>query len=366
MSASPKSTEKSNIELANIERELTKLWASFDSANTQRACLFNLIIFTRDPKREDYFQTILTTVADRFPCRIIMIKSDENAAESYLRSSVAAEVSRASGRAVACEKLIIEASQDLLQRVPFIILPHLQADLPVYLLWGQDPTRESTVLPQLEHLADRVIFDSEFCDDLRAFSEKVRQDCSRLRCTVADMNWARGHGWRNLLSQTFHDEKRVDQLMNCSVMRIQYNGKQNAACQHNAIQALYLQAWIAAQMTWQFASKEQMEGNTRIVYNTGARQCSVLLTPQMSSGTPAGTLLNVDIETHDAAHFQFSRVGDTRTVQVQFSTPDHCDLPYHHLLSSMKREHALLQEVFYEPPSAHYTTMLEMLAHLTP
>jgi len=98
-----------------------------------------------------------------------------------------------------------------------MVLPHLIADLPVFLLWGQDPTADLTVLPKLEGLADRLIFDSEAVDDLPRFASRLLAKASD---GFVDMNWARLSPWRQTLAHPFNNALDIAQLREAETVEI--------------------------------------------------------------------------------------------------------------------------------------------------
>src|ERR1700733_1436277 len=73
---------------ANIQSELTSIWDSLESANKMRACLFNLIIYTKQNTRTAYVRTIAQKVIEKFPSRIIFISVDKDPTHDYLKAKV--------------------------------------------------------------------------------------------------------------------------------------------------------------------------------------------------------------------------------------------------------------------------------------
>ncbi len=72
-----------------------------------------------------------------------------------------------------CDFIQIEASKQTQSKIPFIILPHLLPDLPLYILWAEDPVQDNPISHEMEKWATRIIFDSEVTDNLPAFARTL-------------------------------------------------------------------------------------------------------------------------------------------------------------------------------------------------
>ena len=90
------------------------------------------------------------------------------------------------------DQLIIHVSGKELDKVPFVVMPYLIPDVPIYLLWGQDPTLDDKVLPFFKNFASRVIFDASSTDDLSAFAERALKRGSPTGDNFMDISWAGG------------------------------------------------------------------------------------------------------------------------------------------------------------------------------
>src|SRR5262249_6423514 len=152
---------QNQIQIADLNEELTRLWDEEQGQKKIRASLFSLILYVQKSEKTAFYQSLNKSVVSKFPSRVILIINETNAKENYLRTTVFSETIGEQELKIFCEIIQIEVSGKLIERVPFLILPHILPDLPVYLLWTQDPSLENAVLPHLEPLANRIIFDSE-------------------------------------------------------------------------------------------------------------------------------------------------------------------------------------------------------------
>lgn len=351
------------IQLTDINEELTRLWDTEQGEKKVRASLFNLIIFVQKTERTDHYKNLVKSVVSKFPCRVILIISDEGIKEGYLRTSVGSETVGEGELQIFCEMIQIEVAGKLIERVPFIILPQILPDLPVYLLWTKDPATESTILPHLEHLASRIIFDSESTNDIQAYSKAVLSLTQRFHCQIGDLNWSILAGWREAVSEVFNSSDAFSALTQAKIIRIHYNRPFSNLYKHSDIEAAYLQAWLASRLNWKFQTFENNEGNIRLSYRRPSGETIILVMPQEESELPSGTILSVEIESlSNKKHYSFKRHPQTRQVFIQHSDKERCDLPYCIRLTGHEEGQVIVDEIFYPSGGEHYHDMLETLA----
>lgn len=323
------------------------------------ACLFNLIIYAHHPDQIMSLQVLLEAITERFPCRIIFIECDTEAGEKldvqgFLCSS-------AEGHLPDYEEVRLVVSLSNLNRVPYVVLPYLLADLPVFLLWGQDPSIEKEVLPSLMHLANRLIVDSEDTDDFHRFSQELLAIRKQERLDIVDLNWARFSGWRDALRKVFDSTDRLHSLSKANQILIRYNQCEGISKTGILMQALYLQAWLAAQFGWKL-QKITVEGNARVaVYRHDAGEVLIKLISETEAKRPPGMLLGVEVSTPNQTEFFIKRQLGSRQLMVHISSNEACELPFTLLLPGVRRSYPFLKELFYAPENAHYFTMLHLL-----
>lgn len=358
-------TMQSEIQLTDINKELTRLWNEEQGEKKIRASLFNLILYVQKTDRVPFYQDLVKSVISKFPCRVIMIIGDESAKEKYLRTTVNSETLGEGEQQIYCEIIQIDVAGELVERVPFIILPQILPDLPVYLLWTQDPSSENAILPHLEPIANRIIFDSESTQDLQQYCLSVLSLIHKFHCQVGDLNWSALSGWRKIISEIFNQRENFLHLAQSKIIRIHYNKSRSQYSKHTEIEAAYLQAWLAARLGWKFQSIEQNEGNIRITYRRPVHDLVVLLTPQEEANAPPGIILAVEIEsTKNKSFYTFKRHPETRQVFIQYSDKDRCDLPYFSTLSGVAAGQEIIEEIFYPSGGEHYRDMLSVLSEI--
>jgi len=353
-----------NIKIADIESELNRLWESQEKKGSTRACLFNLIIYSSTERRVNYLEDMAQTIIKKFPCRLIFIRGNESVGSNYLNVSVSTVSSGAGNDSIACDQINIEVGYKLLERVPFLVLPHLIPDLPVYLLWGQDPTTENEILPHLEKFADRLIFDSDCAKDLQMFSIKLLKMIEKSSGEILDLNWAMLFGWREAFSMVFNSKESLDHMAHAKAIHITYNAKKNGVVYHPEIRAVYLLGWIASQMNWRFKSIEQKGNLSQTVFSSDNGNIIISLFPQEENETVPGNILGVEISTYTDHYYSFTRVQAQSKIVIHISSAEACDLPITIPLPDTKRGFTFLKELFYYSPCDSYKRMLTLLSEI--
>jgi glucose-6-phosphate dehydrogenase assembly protein OpcA len=349
-----------HIELTNISEELTQLWNKEQGQKKTRASLFNLILYAQKTSGIDTYQQLIKTVIAKFPCRVMLILT-ENGGNPYLKTSVRSETLGQGEGQVFCEIIQIEVGGKLIERVPYLILPQILPDLPVYLLWTQDPARESSVLPHLEPLANRIIFDSATTVNLQSYSRAVLSLIHRFHCDIGDLCWSACSGWRDLFVQVFNTSEALHSLTQSKMIRIFYNSRETSGQKY--LQAVYFQGWLASRFNWQFQTIENHEGNIRIAYRRPLDEVVVLLIPQEMENLPLGTLLGIEIESaRNKGQYNLKRHPQTNQVFVQYSEKDLCHLPYYIFLGGGSEGQEIVNEIFYPSGGKHYRDTLNILS----
>lgn len=331
-----------------IEPELIRIWEGL-AKEKMRACLFNLIVFNRLSERTDYIRNIVQKVSEKYPCRVLFISSDPSASVPYLKTAVSVV---GSGN-IACDYIDIGVSGPNMEQVPFLLLPHIIPDLPVSLLWTDDPSQPHPLFTPLSKLASRIIFDSESANSLLAFSKAVLQLRQTTGVDTADLNWARIGGWRDLLASVVRS--RFDQI---EEVRITYNARPTEFFCHLKVQSMYLLSWLSSRLKWSF------EKAAKDLHFTFAKQHGEICSAEWAKLGP-GTIISVDLAMADGHLYQCSRIpAQYHHVSIQISSEQQCELPYHFVLGQTATGQSLVQEIITKGTSEHYLEMLQTLGAL--
>jgi glucose-6-phosphate dehydrogenase assembly protein OpcA len=347
------------IDPADIEPELIRIWDSLaKEKKTTRASLFNLIVFTKLSSRTDYFRNIVQKVVEKFPCRTLFISHDPDSPNPYLKTAISVLSPSTQDASIACDQIDIGVGGFDLGKVPSVILPHLLPDLPNYLLWAEDPSIPNPLFASLSKLATRIIFDSESADSLLAFAKTLLDLHKKTGIEIADLNWARTQGWRDLIASTFDTRQRQELLKEISLLKIVYNSRQSEFFCHLKIQAMYLLAWASSRLGWKFE-----KATPSLHFQFKAVDARIQSENWQKLGS--GTVISVAIHTSDGHVFEAGRIKEAyHYAKIQFSSDEQCDLPYRFVLGQTATGQSLVKEICTKGTSMHYLEMLEELTIL--
>lgn len=361
------SADKDEVQIADIYSELAKLGAEGKKKGIIKGCLFNLIVYSQDSKdsqRSNFLKEIVQTVIETFPCRIIFIECDQLAKQNFLKVSVEEETVKKNGTIISSDKILINCTSKYLKRVPYIVLPHFVPDLPIYLLWGQDPSQENEILPYLQKFANRLIFDSDSSCDIRDFCRKMLSDAALRNIPVTDINWASLTSWREILFQVFDSPEKIAQLRSCKELIIRYNNAASEILQHPERRAIYLQGWVAAQLNWQYSNSSFQKDSIKITYKNNQDRTDIMIIGQNMKDLTPGAIVEVEVRTKNDTVFDLLRMTAQPFIKLQISMKDTCELPTTFPLRHSKKGLLFMNEIFFAPCSNHYWNMLKAIESL--
>ena len=348
-------TSVQDIEITNIHAELTKLWDKEQGENKTRASLFNLIIYVPTGQRIKLFDSIVDKVVNKFPCRVLMISCDEKSSTDKLSTSVSSHTIGEGKLSIYCEIIRIEVSGKYRERVPFLVIPNIQSDLPIYLLWTQDPLTDNSTFGSLARIANRVIFDAESTANLQKYSQKLL-DVEKSYCAaVGDLNWSALAPWRKLLAETYNDAQMLNHLRNCSEIKITYNKKESPLHPHTEIEAAYLQAWLASRLGWKLKS--------HLTYLNDKEKVKITIESTLVDLPPGAIVALEMISKSTGGHLQCKRDPNSVQVMAQFSDQEKCHFPVRHVLTGAEEGQEIINEIFYPASAEHFDHALQMLAN---
>ncbi len=342
------------MQASEISSALSRLWDSLEGTNKMRASLFNLLVVAPKNSRSEYVHQITHKVLKRFPSRVISIAIDSTLSPDHLETHVSLIPGARGEYDIVCDSISLEVSPQSLDKVPFIILPHLLPDLPIYLLWADDPVKGSSLPNPLTKWMTRMIFDSEVADNLPSFAKALLDYHETTHCDIADLSWARTENWRELLSSTFYSPERLFALQNASKITITYNSHETPFFCHTKIQALYLQAWLASQLGWKLTSTEP----SHFTYHN----LEITLKADQNPKLPPGTVISLDILTPTKTHFSFSRdPAHPHQIRTIICDVEKCEIPSKYIFTKSQTGLSLVNEIYHTGTSPHFLKVLSFL-----
>lgn len=348
------------IHPADIETELEKIWDSLQGTNKMRACLFNLIIYAKKSQRVGYLNEMSQKIIEKFPCRILFVTYDEGCSSHELKTAVSVMTADEGEYEIACDLIEVEVCSKSHPKVPFVILPHILPDLPIYLVYADDPTFDNPIAEKLEHLAHRIIFDSEATCDLSAFAKAVLSHNKRCHGDVADLNWARTEGWRQLFASVFKGKESLEDIKHASNIQIHFNSRETDYLCHTNIQSIYLQGWVSVQLGW---TLKKAESGLTFQYENEFGGVEVKLIPDKVEDVSPGRILSVEIATDREIQYRFKRKEKcSHHVMIEKSSAELCNLPTNYVLDKDVSGQSLVKEICHKGTSIHYLKVLELLS----
>lgn len=352
------------ISVSDIQAELTRIWDSLEGTNKIRASLFNLIFYTPKKGRIEYIKTIAQKVIEKFPSRVIFITSDRESKQDYLHTEVSVISAGKAEFDVACDLIQIDVGGSQEKRVPFVLLPNIIPDLPIYIVWAEDPCQNNPLFYQLQELATRLIFDSDSTENLSDFSAALLKIYDPSSCAIADLNWGRMESWRELLSSTFYNDDRLAQLRATKNIQIFFNAQKNPFYIHTDIQSIYLQGWIACQLNWKLQGMQKNADGSRFFSyaKENGNKVDVNLYPESYEQIQSGSIISIDVTTEQEEHFSFGRdLAFPHLISMRFSTLEKCEIPLKYIFSKAESGQSLVKEISHKGTSGHFLKLLTMI-----
>ncbi len=229
------------VEVANISKELKKLWSA-DQTRT-RATLFNFAIVCQggDAMRDN--TDLLARFVGTHAFRALLIGFDPAAEDSKVDAWVNANcyLPKAGAKHVCSEQVSLFIHGDPRSRLPNLLFAQLDYDLPLTLWWrGTDVGHMN---PEVWRWVDRLIFDSTAWPAPREPISAIRHQLGTHRTVLCDLAWTRTLHLRQSLAQMFDLPEHAAALNSLTTIRITH------APGARTVAALLL-GWFSAQLGW--------------------------------------------------------------------------------------------------------------------
>lgn len=356
---------KQEVQPVDIEKTLNEIWKDLQGKNKMRACLYNMIIYAKKDRRAGYLQKIAQKTIEKFPSRIIFIIEDQKTKEDYIKSNVSVLQANEGESEIFCDFIEIEISSSYRKRVPFAILPHLLPDLPLYVLWGDDPSKEDSLSFNLEKFATRTIFDSESADSLIDFANAIFKHQKLTNTDIADLNWARIEDWRNLFASTFYSKEQLELLKQTKEINISFNCIDSPFFSHTKTQSIFLGAWIAAQLNWKCTQVFEKKNELVFEFNCDNSSKIIRLIPATVENLRPGRIVMLEIMLPNEHRKVFKRKHDfPHHIIIESCNKDVCELSSQHIFEREESGKSLVHEICHEGTSQHYINMLLLISNI--
>ncbi len=338
--------------------ESSKKTEGKEASKPSSSCLFNIIFYIENESAEKNYQAFLDSLKKKFPCRAIFIveKADSNQ-DNFKIEINGQDCQKAKS---ACDQITIECGAKSKDKVFFLILSYLLADLPIYVIWSQNIVNSHPILEDLKNIATKIVFDPELSSDLREFSGHVIEHIEHKKCGVTDFAWFNCFGLRELFASVFDSKERIDQLFHARIIRIKYKSSDPLSNKNDST-AIYFQAWLAAHMNWKVHDVESIEGNKRISYERFLHDTVILLIPEKGDESNFGQITSIEIEGLNKVHYLFDQPSKEPFVRIWISDASSCEIPFQVTLSTPSKEQLVIGDLFRRGTAQHYHNMLKLL-----
>lgn len=272
------------VEIGKIDKELKKLWDTGGDAAT-RASLINFAIYCEGAERMEENTALIAEFTQDHACRALLIAIEPGAPAQRVQAWISAHchVSRAGAKQVCCEQISFLLEGDSRDMIPNIVFSHLDSDLPLYLWWRGDFSRD--IDAQLWNWVDRLIFDSQKWDDAKAQFARLRNSLAEIkpRLTLCDLNWTRLLHLRWAIAQLFDHPGHLLELQKTARVQITH------APAHRTT-ALLLLGWLMAQLRWSLVEKN----DTGFVFTRDGQRLAIELRDEPGAPINECTLASAD------------------------------------------------------------------------
>lgn len=314
---------------------------------SDKACLFNLVVYAEKETQENYLNEIIHDIISKYPARVIVISAHDG--ETKIQKSTFEK-----SAFPLYEKVTVQLSKKAIHDISLFVLPYLITDYPVYLLYHGNPSKEANVFNSLIKLSNRLIVDSGRSENLNQFVSTMIEQVAKQKIEICDINWARISGWRLILANLF-DEHQLVGAASIKLVEITY---QNADFLN---QAFYLQAWLASSLSLQFVEQKKVDSGLELSYLDGKKQVLIRLISK-SKGNGEDAISTVKVTSNANRIYDIKRIEDESLVHVQICTSDACDPPFTVFFPNFHKGNSYLTQLLYSSTSQQYCNMLH---HLT-
>ena len=218
-----------------------------------------------------------------------------------------------------------------LDQLFFSTLPHLIADVPIFLLWGEPHFEDNPLFKKLLPYTTRLIFQADCVQAKRA--KEMLDLMQQMPIELVDLNWARLSAWRDVFSRVFDTKDQVRKLMAAESITIEYR--------EPVVRATYLKGWLEAQAGLRRKVELKKSENTKI---------------------PDGEIAKVICQLEPGVDIKMERKGQDSQVEIQTTLQEICKLPYMIPLLDFSSSLTFMKELFYYPYGQHYKNTLGAIA----
>lgn len=295
------------VAIAEIDRELRKLWEADDAATN--ASLMNFAIYSEVASDLEKNSEAIQKLTRDNACRAILIGMDRLSPEMSMEAWITAHCHLSDGaKSVCCEQISFLLKGKAIGRLRNTVFAHLNSDLPLVFWWQGELS--DLFEERLYSLMDRLIVDSLVWSDVPAGFQKLTEAVQNSRCQIGvqDLAWTRTYHFRLGIAGLFDDSAAEAMLPTISKVSIESQSKHWTS-------AWMLVAWLGTQAQWAFRKKTESGFQFQ---NRDGGDIEVAITHN-EDGAPLG---EVRIENSDTV-VAVSRIAGKTHLDLSLRAPHH-------------------------------------------
>lgn len=261
--------EPQKVQIAQVNKQLSKIWSAKNDSGATRASTFNLLVFQPETPGSDEIPASVGAIAVQHPCRAIVLSAASDVPESGLEALVAAycPISEAGAQeSICCEYVTLRASGQALEELHTTVASLLLPELETFLWWQAPIGPNLQLFTNLQNIVDRTVIDSLLLqtpdESLKRFSELAIT--SKESNSFGDLNWSRLTPWREETALTFDSEERCKCLASIDQVIIEYGHSPDSTV--NPCQAYLFLGWFAGRLGWTPLSFHSKKGLRQLIF----------------------------------------------------------------------------------------------------
>ena len=226
-------------ELRRIRREAVN-----GTGVATRVATLNFVVFVDDPTHREWVLERAMRVADKHPCRLIVLDSTKTEGGA----DVTASLRDAAGATVINERVEIAVGSIDHGSIHSLTQELSVHDIPTILWWSGARLLQSRTFKGLAEHASAVLVDSSGmargAETIRELGEFLSRFPS---VALHDLAFMRLAPWQDMIAQFFDDPALREDLFSLSALEIESGSE---------AEALYLGGWLASRLSWEPADRE--------------------------------------------------------------------------------------------------------------
>lgn len=243
-----------DVDAEAVQSQLTKLWRTAgeharDNGEpaAARTNVLTLVVYTATERAANRVLDAVGALAEHHPSRTILVRAEPGADAPSLAAEVVTRC-RIDRPQVCFEQIVLHARGSSLEQVSSAVASLLLRDLATYLWWPDDIPQQSELLRRLVTLCDGVIVDSaKFTEPAVSLPTLVGLLHQQQSGAVADLQWARLSGWRDITAQFFDSPATRAYLGGITAVEVNVRAGDHPGLPGAGL--LYV-AWLAGCLNW--------------------------------------------------------------------------------------------------------------------